>query len=283
MINWWVFIGADRDRGQATAYGYAVHIDAVINSLRRASVEKRIKRIEELKLEDHNKLEKLKEQLRKKLTGDHNNLAEELRRVDESIDQIVELEPTFEKLPPRVRVLYNARNWAQSDTVLTLRGNYDDEDWGLGKGVRLGPEHADALAVIICHRPRLEVLNLWDNKLGDSVKKLAPAIRTLSSLTELDLHTNNVSDAGVTALLPALPASIEELRLTSNERITDASVAPIAAELPRLRKLDHLYLWGSGLTDEGKAKLRKAWKAAGKPNAEGGGGLFTDSGLFFET
>ena len=77
------------------------------------------------------------------------------------------------------------------------------------------------------------------------------AVASLKKLTHLHLQNNTISDAGVRHLV-ALPA-LRSLNLYGNKGVTDASLGVIA----KLPALERVYLWGTGVTPQGAARLRR--------------------------
>lgn len=89
-------------------------------------------------------------------------------------------------------------------------------------------------------------LGLARSKITDETATLAAR---MPNLTRLDLRATGVTDAGVAAL--AGHAKLEELVLPQTQ-LTDAAV-PFLLKIPKLRKV---FLWNSGMTIQGIAKLR---------------------------
>jgi len=106
------------------------------------------------------------------------------------------------------------------------------------EGGRLQHGHAVALVSVFTPRvlPKLKILSLDDNNIGDAgLIALAPALRGMAKLERLYLYGNNISDQGVGALV-AKPASS-----------VASSVFP---------SLSYLFLDGNQITNKGMKKLK---------------------------
>jgi len=75
-------------------------------------------------------------------------------------------------------------------------------------------------------------------------------VQQLSRLKRLHLEVNDISDAGVAALVNL--KNVEYVNLYGNSRITDASVQHLTA----MSSLKRVYLWQTGVTSEGVKTLR---------------------------
>ena len=114
------------------------------------------------------------------------------------------------------------------------------------------------------HLPALVALRMGDCAMGDAgVGALCAAMGpgTLPSLRVLEMDGNGVGAAGAAALgaamgRGALPG-LRQLYLGHNPRIGDAGAKALAGPLRRARALEHLYLEGCAIGDEGVAALVK--------------------------
>ena len=121
------------------------------------------------------------------------------------------------------------------------------ELWLVNAG--LGPQGATALANVLTNRavPALDFISLAHNQIGDAgLAALAPALRQLCKLKALNLHANQIGNQGLAALLAPPTAgvlkSLEHLYLNDNPRITDAGCAVLVSALhggalPALKQL----------------------------------------------
>jgi uncharacterized membrane protein len=106
---------------------------------------------------------------------------------------------------------------------------------------------ADALAALAAAAPAIADLNLADTALDDA--GLA-ALGALPEATHLRLSRNRLSDASLVALA-ALP-KLAHLNLYGNALVTDRGLEALGAST----SLRDVFLWQTGVTDSGVAKLR---------------------------
>ena len=107
---------------------------------------------------------------------------------------------------------------------------------GLGDA-QTGPQGATALAPALTKRalPSLEMLHLWSNQIGDAgLAALAPALRQLPKLEVLFLSGSQIADQGLASLLAPPTAgvlpSLHNFYLDDNQ-ITDEGFAALASAL----------------------------------------------------
>jgi len=131
-----------------------------------------------------------------------------------------------------------ARQLSQSDARLVVSVN--------SPGAAL---EKSALDVLAAAGSQVVDLNLQNAGLDDD--GLA-TLGALGAVAELRLSRNRITDRGVSALarLPKLTS----LNLYGNAGVTDASVETLG----RIATLRHVYLWQTGVTPAGAAKLRSA-------------------------
>lgn len=79
-------------------------------------------------------------------------------------------------------------------------------------------------------------------------------LTVVTQLTKLVVTGCDLNDAGVRSICSSLPA-LRRLGLSANHRITDASLAGVAA----LQQLTWLYVGGTVVTDVGVEQLQAAW------------------------
>jgi len=127
--------------------------------------------------------------------------------------------------------------------------------------------------------PALKQLTLIDSPGAagpDGVQLLAEGLvaGALPAVTELDLDSIHVGDAGASALAAALDRGalprLKDLRL-SNAAIGDAGLVALAPALRRRPALELLYLYGNPFGDEGLAALVAPPPPAGAPPLPTGG------------
>ncbi|XP_048046198.1 ribonuclease inhibitor-like [Megalobrama amblycephala] len=128
-------------------------------------------------------------------------------------------------------------------------------------------EGCAALASALRSNPsHLRELHLSGNKLGDSGVKLFSAVleNPHCKLEYLRLMYCGVTDEGCAALVSALksnPSHLRELILSGN-KLGDSGVKMISAVLENpLCKLEDLWLWDCGVTNEGCAALASALRS----------------------
>jgi hypothetical protein len=116
-----------------------------------------------------------------------------------------------------------------------------------GKGINT----ATAIKLVAGLPPRLEVLDLSDNSIGDSgVEALSKVLPQSFALTELNLSNNNIGDPGVEALSKGLPEGLARFDLSANGKIGEQGYAVLAAVvLPR-----HLTLWSFKFDNASKSE-----------------------------
>jgi uncharacterized membrane protein len=129
-----------------------------------------------------------------------------------------------------------ARQVSQSDARLVVSVN--------SPGTELD---AGAFAALKAAAPLIADLNLADAKLDDA--DLA-AIGALPAATHLRLARNEITDAGLAAL--AASPRLTHLNLYGNAGVTDAAVETLAKSATLLE----LFLWQSGVSADGAARLR---------------------------
>jgi len=127
----------------------------------------------------------------------------------------------------------------------------------------LGPSGGAALGAALASRrlPKLQALQLAGCRLGaGGAKDLAAGLAAAASLVHLDLSNNSIGDEGCGACAAQLPAStIHELLLARNQ-LSDASADALANALGRQRgcRLRVLSLGSNALRDTGVAALAAA-------------------------
>jgi hypothetical protein len=131
-----------------------------------------------------------------------------------------------------------ARQVSQSDARLVVSP--------ISAGAALDTPALDALAAAAAE---IVDLNLADTALEDA--ELA-AIGALPDVTHLRLAANQLTDAGLDALAGA--PRLTYLNLYGNSGITDAGIGALGA----IATLREVYLWGTGVTFDGAARLRQA-------------------------
>ncbi|XP_073696541.1 NACHT, LRR and PYD domains-containing protein 3-like [Garra rufa] len=122
-----------------------------------------------------------------------------------------------------------------------------------------------ALASALRSNPsHLRELDLSGNKLGDSVKLLSDGLQNpLCKLEKLGLSYCSVTDKGCAALSSALrsnPSHPRQLDLSYNELGDSVKLLSDVLQNP-LCKLEKLWLWDCGVTDEGCAALASALRS----------------------
>jgi uncharacterized membrane protein len=108
---------------------------------------------------------------------------------------------------------------------------------------------APALAALAAAAVEIVDLNLADTALDDA--GLA-TIGALPAATHLRLARNRLTDAGLTALSQA--AQLKYLNLYGNDGITDGGIGALG----QIATLREVYLWQTGVSNEGAARLRAA-------------------------
>ncbi len=128
-----------------------------------------------------------------------------------------------------------------------------------------GPEGATALAAALTKRalPRLRILNLSDNPLGDAgMAALAPALPQLPELAALFLNQIGLGDGGLAALLAEEDGATSALKsfgvvhLAYNQ-ITDEGCAALVTALGggALAAMSELWLEGNPASKEARATV----------------------------
>jgi uncharacterized membrane protein len=130
-----------------------------------------------------------------------------------------------------------ARQVAQSDPRLIVSV--------YSPGTRLQP---DAWEALLAAGEEVVELDLQDAAVDDAA---VAELGKLPGLNRLRLSRNQLTDRGVAALA-GLPR-LEHLNLYGNAGVTDASMDVLAG----LSSLRQLYVWQTGVTDEGIARLRQ--------------------------
>ncbi|KAK9961678.1 hypothetical protein ABG768_007087 [Culter alburnus] len=128
-------------------------------------------------------------------------------------------------------------------------------------------EGCAALASALRSNPsHLRLLDLSDNNLGDSGVKIVSAVleNPHCKLEDLKLEQCGVTDEGCAALASALrsnPSHLRRLDLSDNN-LGDSGVKIVSAVLENPHcKLETLWLWKCGVTDEGGAALASALRS----------------------
>uniref|UniRef100_A0A8C1PL52 NACHT domain-containing protein n=1 Tax=Cyprinus carpio TaxID=7962 RepID=A0A8C1PL52_CYPCA len=126
-------------------------------------------------------------------------------------------------------------------------------------------EGCAALASALRSNPtHLRHLDLSWNKLGDSVKLLSDVIQSPHcKLKKLRLYNCGITDEGCAALASALssnPSHLRELSLTWNELGDSVKLLSDVLQNPHC-KLEKLWLYNCGVTDEGCAALASALRS----------------------
>ncbi|KAL0225995.1 hypothetical protein P9112_013319 [Eukaryota sp. TZLM1-RC] len=106
----------------------------------------------------------------------------------------------------------------------------------------------------------LTELNLWSNNItSEGAIALARALESNSTLTELDLQYNNITSEGAIALARALESNstLTELNLMGNN-ITSEGASALARALESNSTLTGLYLGDNNITSEGASALARA-------------------------
>lgn len=110
------------------------------------------------------------------------------------------------------------------------------------------PLGAEAFEVLAEFAAEIVDLNLQNSGVGDAALE---GFDRFTALRRLRLSGNRVTDAGLPSL--AGLTALEHLNLYGNAEIHDSGLEPLVA-LPALREL---YLWQTGVTDEGVAEFRE--------------------------
>ena len=126
------------------------------------------------------------------------------------------------------------------------RATHDSSSASNSPGTELD---AAALAALTAAAPEIVDLNLADTALDDA--GLA-AIGALPAATHLRLARNELTDAGLTALAGA--PQLTHLNLYGNAASPTQGIAALSA----IATLREVYLWGTGVSIQGAAALRKA-------------------------
>lgn len=123
---------------------------------------------------------------------------------------------------------------------------------------RLYPQHYDLISAAVGKSTTLKTLRL--NRVGMANPcsiKLATGLKVNSSLTLLDLSSNNIEDSGVTALAEALKenSTLEHLRLWDNKKIGVDGFKALSEMLEANKKITNIDL-PSMLDSEYTTKIR---------------------------
>ncbi|XP_072132798.1 NACHT, LRR and PYD domains-containing protein 3-like isoform X2 [Mobula birostris] len=125
--------------------------------------------------------------------------------------------------------------------------------------VGLTDSGVEDLASALSTNPSLTELHLSNNKLGDSgVKLVCAALRNPEcKLQKLELYNVGLSDSGAEDLVSALSTntSLSELELGSNS-LTDRSVPALRRLILTLPSLEWIGLWGNRFNRTGEKELR---------------------------
>mmetsp|Transcript_20566 Transcript_20566/g.61901 ORF Transcript_20566/g.61901 Transcript_20566/m.61901 type:complete len:518 (+) Transcript_20566:140-1693(+) len=128
-------------------------------------------------------------------------------------------------------------------------------------------EAAPALAAMLRRHPRLKAVNLGDTSLGDDgVSAVLGGLQaSASSLQEVNLSLNEVTEEGVEALGAFLGAAphLQRLSLRENE-LEDGGAVQLAASLTALSSLQDLDLCANQIRGKGAVAITKA--VAGLPH-----------------
>lgn len=110
----------------------------------------------------------------------------------------------------------------------------------------------------------LMFLDVDSNEVTDiGVERIAQALRTNVTLTELRLSGNPISDEGIQRLLRTILQynnTLKTLTLANNRRMTDASYDIVVDFIKENRFLEYLYIGGSGLSKDSEDKLKQICK-----------------------
>jgi len=98
-------------------------------------------------------------------------------------------------------------------------------------------------------------LDFAGNLMGsEGAKYLATKLKGCTKAISLDLRVNNIDDAGLTAIIAALPENVTELLLRNND-ITDDGAKALAKFMETNAKIKILDLSDNEIGDEGAAAL----------------------------
>jgi hypothetical protein len=120
----------------------------------------------------------------------------------------------------------------------------------------------EAMDGLLSKLPNLRALHLGNNQL-DTAQSIALAASLTSNkichLESITLGSNEIGDAGLAAILKALPGGMQQLYLHGTQ-ITDQGVAALSEALQRMPNLWGLGLNGNPVSDVGVAELAGALK-----------------------
>jgi Ran GTPase-activating protein (RanGAP) involved in mRNA processing and transport len=124
---------------------------------------------------------------------------------------------------------------------------------------RLYPQHYDLISAALGKTTTLKTLRL--NRVGMANPcsvKLATGLKVNSSLTMIDLSSNNIEDEGVAALAESLKenSTLEHLRLWDNKKIGVAGFKALSEMLEINKRITNVDL-PSMLDTEYTAKIRE--------------------------